>query len=359
MSQNPATIVYQLETPIYEPLEIDPTLNTYNDITHISNNSTIPCNMKVKNTGYTSIIKPSTQYTVAFDTDTRGEVGINLASSKVTTTNNVATVTTPSTLTDDSLRLYGKGIKASNVRLLEGDKTNYIPGFFEGMKSCFEENIQEDESYKVEIISSNLDNSKSNKLQLQLNKPLRAVGDIKDKLVFKDNKLMVKKNCGIREYQEGDFELDNTLTDKTNTTYIINEPTYEEVPYETQKLILECFENGTLFINTLIPPTVSVTYSANNPVVAKLNQVDNTTNVNTEDIAITQMAVDFLLMSSLGEEMINFKIKGGANMSAYFASRIIKGALKYEDVVKKYSQYKEDIDLILIAEGYSDLIVEL
>ena len=136
-------------------------------------------------------------------------------------------------------------------------------------------------------------------------------------------------------------------------------PIYEEVPFELQKLILECFENGTLFIDTLIPPTVSVTYSANKPVVAKLNQVDNTTNVNTEDIAITQMAVDFLLMSSLGEEMINFKIKGGTNMSAYFASRIIKGALKYEDVISKYPNYKGDIDLILVSEGHSDLIVEL
>ena len=86
---------------------------------------------------YNAIIKPSTQYTVAFDTDKTGEVGINLAGSKVTTTNNVATVTTPSTLTDDTLRLYGKGIKVNNVRLLEGDKTNYIPSFFECMKPCF------------------------------------------------------------------------------------------------------------------------------------------------------------------------------------------------------------------------------
>ena len=71
------------------------------------------------------------------------------------------------------------------------------------------------------------------------------------------------------------------------------------------------------------------------------------------------MAVDFLLMSSLGEEMLNFKLRSGYNMASYFASRIIKGALKYEDVISKYPQYKEDIDLILIAEGYSDLIVEL
>ena len=148
-------IIAELITPIYEPLEVEPTLNTYTDTTHISTNSTIPCNMVVKNSGYNAIIKPSTQYTVAFDTNTSGEVGINLGGAKVTTTNNVATITTPSTLTDDSLTLYGKGIKASKVRLLEGDKTNYIPSYFEGMKSCFEDKLQDDGSYKMEILSNN------------------------------------------------------------------------------------------------------------------------------------------------------------------------------------------------------------
>ncbi|MBP3888991.1 MAG: hypothetical protein J6F30_15310, partial [Cellulosilyticum sp.] len=63
LSENPIELVYELNTPIYEELPIDPTLNTYNDITHISNNSTIPCNMKIQNSGYNAIIKPSTQYT--------------------------------------------------------------------------------------------------------------------------------------------------------------------------------------------------------------------------------------------------------------------------------------------------------
>ena len=97
--------------------------------------------MQIKNAGYNCILKPSTLYTVAVDTDKNGTIGINLAGAKVTTTNNVATITTPETLTDDSLRLYGKGIKASKVRLLEGDKTNWIPSFFEGMKSSFEDRL--------------------------------------------------------------------------------------------------------------------------------------------------------------------------------------------------------------------------
>ena len=156
LSENPIELVYELETPTYEEIPIDPTLNTYNDITHISNNSTIPCNMKIKNTGYNAIIKPSTQYTVALDTNKSGTIGMNLSGANVTTTNNVATITTPATLTDDSLRLYGKGIKGSKVRLLEGDKTNWIPSHFEGMQSSFEDKFDAtDNTYKMEILSNN------------------------------------------------------------------------------------------------------------------------------------------------------------------------------------------------------------
>ena len=47
ISNNPITIIYRLETPIYEPLNIDSTINTYLDTTHVSTNSTIPANLKV------------------------------------------------------------------------------------------------------------------------------------------------------------------------------------------------------------------------------------------------------------------------------------------------------------------------
>lgn len=156
LKNNNINIVYELATPIYEPLEVEPILNTYNDITHISNNSIIPCNMKIQNSGYNAIIKPSTLYTVALDTNKSGTIGMNLGGVKGTTTNNVLKLTTPATLTDDSLRLYGKGIKGSKVRLLEGDKTNWIPSHFEGMKSSFEDKFDAtDNTYKMEILSNN------------------------------------------------------------------------------------------------------------------------------------------------------------------------------------------------------------
>lgn len=511
---------YSLETPIYEPLEIEPTLFCYSDTTHISNNSIIPCNMKIQNSGYNAIIKPSTLYTIALDTNQSGTIGMNLGGVKGTTTNNVLTLTTPATLTDDSLRLYGKGIKGSKVRLLEGDKTNWIPSHFEGMKSSFEDKFDAtDNTYKMEILSNNenlFDNSKNrlaqrgsvvltydensktytvnntggsdgrhqgdwgastfydasgkpesrenllflkckkgdkisikakgtfsqmhimernnynstmksltynqqevvhtishecttrleivfvhptlgttftvkdiqigyldkvfenyienkhNKIQFSSIEPLRSLPNgIKDKFIFKDEKLMIERNCGEIIFDGSEIWLaynseyninniirlyttrpenslkpnDNThrnymISDKlftpsngldassmsnnlhsfstyisygtgtlsiclpksvlssfdevgfkewlsSNTpkyTYELAEPTYEEIPYELQKIILEGYENGTLFFDTNIPPTSTVTYAGETPIVksVKLNKTEVSNN--TDDI---------------------------------------------------------------------------
>lgn len=475
--------------PIYEPLEIEPTLSCYTDITHISNNSIIPCNMKIKNSGYNAIIKPSTLYTVALDTNKSGTIGMNLGGAKATTTNNVATITTPATLADDSLRLYGKDIKGSKVRLLEGDKTNWIPSFFEGMKSSFEDKFDTtDNTYKMEILSNNknlvslksenayglvsggsyeihsensltlkgvknynsikfkqklkpltkyyiscdvtlkkgskatirfienrigvpdayttLYNSgsittnnkvhiegefttkyvtdlaiypnsawetteesellvenlqisevvcdftknKSNKIQFSSIEPLRKW----DRFIFKDNQLMIERNSDIRILNgtenwnirfnnEGTGYVNYSITDlnvKEVVDYIVkgvpkmnswsvrnhkgcwiggvgaihvsmdiatvsegianfkhyltnnnitivykkSTPTYEEIPFELQKIILEGYENGTLFIDTNIPPTATVKYAGETPIVkaTKLNKTEVLNN--TEDI---------------------------------------------------------------------------
>ena len=505
LSANPIDVIIRLETPTYEPLEIEPTLNTYNDITHISNNSIIPCKMKIKNTGYNAIIKPSTQYTVALDTNKSGTIGVNLGGAKVTTTNNVATITTPATLTDDSLRLYGKDIKGSKVRLLEGDKTNWIPSHFEGMKSSFEDKFDAtDNTYKMEILSNNknllgeenivahvnitsnngvmttinftndygwfrlklkntyklkagtyyfqfkmrsdgykgiindirfeditdikylryserltnpncnsdyqiyefkfvarndldinyffiqgnttssknlqlkdfmlsrietvsYESNKSNKIQFSSIEPLRGVGNVKDKFVFKDNRLMIERNCkdtifdGIKnvcsymtsqsgkttKYGQITFKnggkivadslsyrsswgsdvegietngiaigirLKNAKLDLTKSnpmneylkqnpikiTYLLEEPTYEEIPFELQKIILEGYENGTLFFDTNIPPTSTITYAGETPIVesVKLNKTEvlNNTNDINDNIIPYLMDMDYRLV---------------------------------------------------------------
>ena len=45
-------------------------------------------------------------------------------------------------------------------------------------------------------------------------------------------------------------------------------------------------------------------------------------------------------------------------MAAYLAKRILKGYMDYKIVVKKFPEFKEDIDFILMAEGKGDLITE-
>jgi hypothetical protein len=74
------------------------------------------------------------------------------------------------------------------------------------------------------------------------------------------------------------------------------------------------------------------------------------------EIALNQEAINFMLFEAMGMSTLN---ENGENpMAAYFANQIIKRKLNYTQVVNKYPQFKEDIDLILIAEGYGDLIVE-
>lgn len=518
LQNNPINLVYELATPTYEPLELEPVLNTYNDITHISNNSIISCNMKIKNSGYNAIIKPSTLYTVALDTNKSGTIGMDLGGAKVTTINNVATITTPATLSDDSLRLYGKGINGSKVRLLEGDKTNWIPSFFEGMKSSFEDKLQDDGSYKMEIlmnnenlldlsqhsintpytnqykienntifgtyigdnytdfqlwfklkrnktyklswdisstyilngansqllkgklngynadsmllnsydvatgiisnlpcdgwytlhfhsmrnnqfiknlqlklvdISTNFTERKFNKIQFSSIEPLRGVGDFKDKFVFKDGKLMIERNCKVtildetfnytnwgngsqagyftchaNNYLQGEFVFNqkNTISKEftiggglgqqqtigyyksnphitvrttiaSSTTefkewiknnnitllHALAEPTYEEVPFELQKIILEGYENGTLFFDTNIPPTATVTYAGETPIAkaTKLNKTEvsnNTADIN-DNILPYLMDMDYrIVMLQLATE----ELEGEVSMARLF-----------------------------------------
>ena len=75
------------------------------------------------------------------------------------------------------------------------------------------------------------------------------------------------------------------------------------------------------------------------------------------DIALNQDAINFMLFApsvkSFNED------KGELNtMAAYLANQILKGRLDYTLVISRYSEFKEDIDTILIAEGKQDLIIK-
>ena len=191
LQQNPVKVVYQLKTSTYEPIDYNP-FEVYTDITHISNNSLIPANMVIKNTGYNCILKPNTKYTVV--TNTQGSISAKIGSTKVDSTSNVFTIITPSTLIDSVLRFSGKGLTTKDIMLLEGDKTNYIPKYFTGMESAFEQEYDEEKNkYKVNVKVT--DGNKENNITFYINEPLRGVGDIKDKVYVKEDKVVVERNC--------------------------------------------------------------------------------------------------------------------------------------------------------------------
>lgn len=285
---NNVVIIYQLKTPVYEPIEYNP-FEVYSDVTHISTNSVIPTNISIKNHGFNCLLKPSTTYTIS------SNLGLN-------------TVTTPSTLTEDCLRFMDTDTSdittMKNVLILEGDwtsKTNLIPANFSGMESAFEQQLVTDEEdehhgkYKVNVRVTNENVTAENNLALYINEPLRGIGSVKDKIYVKDNKVVVERKCGARAYQDGDFG--THPTDKVNTVYPLTEPVYEEVEYNGVKLSIEIFKNSTLSYNSNVPVTSKLYYSYSVPLVDTVAQTASITDE--QDSMIIDLATQCAVMEMM------------------------------------------------------------
>ena len=288
LNNNPLQITYILQTPQYEPIECNP-FEVYSDTTHITTNSSIPTNITVKNHGFNCLLKPSTTYTIS------SNLGLN-------------TVTTPSTLTEDCLRFMDTDTSnvttMKDVLVLEGDwttKADLIPTNFSGMESAFEQELVTDENdehfgkYRVNAKVANEDKTKENNITFYINEPLRGVGNVKDRVYIKDDKVVVQRNCGIRPYEDGDFG--TYPTDKVNTVYPLAEPIYEEVEYNDVKLFIESFKNSTLFYNSNVPVTSTVHYSYSVPIVDTVAQTANVTDQ--QDSMIIDLATQVAVMEMM------------------------------------------------------------
>lgn len=150
----------------------------------------------------------------------------------------------------------------------------------------------------------------------------------------------------------------------------INLNTYDSVTHINFENVIEGTSSFKAPINTT---QMLARLDAENRVLREENiRLKAGTYKNTEDISITneelqatQSAVDFILFNG-GVGLNEYKIKmpyngtknmkGGESMGAYLAMRIMKGMLTYDEVIKQYGEFKEDIDTILRAEGYGHLI---
>ena len=152
LQSNPITVQYRLAEPTIEQVDtlivdhdnISQTkLNTFNDTTHIMTSSDelipiIKCDGKLE---YPVVIKPSTQYTILANTSANAHalnnIAFDLGGAKVTNTfgTRKITITTPSTLANNSLTITGEGAKIGELMVLEGNESDIVP-YFEGMSSC-------------------------------------------------------------------------------------------------------------------------------------------------------------------------------------------------------------------------------
>ena len=99
-------------------------------------------------------IKPNTQYTMFMNTDCNVNYNLGGIEKEYKPTQGKILITTPSTLSNNTLTLLGEG-NIGNVTLLEGDYTNsYVTDKF--INDVFSVgDLQEDGSYKIDIISKN------------------------------------------------------------------------------------------------------------------------------------------------------------------------------------------------------------
>ena len=145
LSENPITVIYQLATPIYEELDGTLLMDTFNDVTHVYDNSeVIPNKMEIKSRVFDiQSLKPSNVYTIVVNSDKSNlAVGMGGGSSIKLTQNNKLVYTTPTGIYNNLLYFTNsKGTKIHDLMLLEGEVPDeLIPDkTFEGICSSYEE----------------------------------------------------------------------------------------------------------------------------------------------------------------------------------------------------------------------------
>lgn len=160
LKENNLKIYYPLQNPYYEPIQADKLiLECANDSTlHIE--SIVPVK-SISFKAYEEELKylhTSKDYKVKFESDAIGTCDITLGGTKLVSQSikvgiNEFSITTPATLTDNKLVIEGEGFNIERVSVVD---TVLDFDYFEGMYSCFENQLVTDEAdpnfgkYKVE-----------------------------------------------------------------------------------------------------------------------------------------------------------------------------------------------------------------
>ena len=294
---------------------------------------------------------------------------------------------------------------------------------------------------------------KSNKIKILLNEPLRAIGNKKDKLCIRNNKLIVERNvakfpitsniitsvsssdnstfrfnvykgtnidniyniswdnphlslCNVLPYKtmwtvdEEGFYIDvkhssddsakrnivfRVLKTKVNNTidglnswldngnlfivYALEEPYYEEVLNEYgEPIILEGYENGTLYIDSTIVPTTTIRYT---PKMESLNVLSEVTESNealtldmNENIIPYMMDVDMLITEKEMSAISTYSINNIRKMEELDMTSMQKRTFDMLERLIRGDQYKKEytkeemINRVLLYENAGRITTE-
>ena len=192
------TVIYTNGTSSHDEVNLPPIEELKGEITC----TTLPLST-------TAYIKPSTQYTMFMNTDCDVNYNLGGIEKEYKPTQGKILITTPSTLSNNTLTLLGEG-NIGNVTLLEGDYTNsYVPDtFINDVFSVGE--LQEDGSYKVDIVSKN----KNLAVIKNIDFPYTTVPTI-----VKNNE---EKSIELRSSSGRDLLTKTNLNFKAGTTYTLS-----------------------------------------------------------------------------------------------------------------------------------------
>lgn len=160
LQSNPITVVYSLAEPYYEQIQADKLLLECANDSTIYVDTIVPVE-SVSFKAYEEELKylyTSKDYKVKFESDAIGTCDITLGGTKLVSQSikvgiNEFSITTPATLTDNKLVIEGEGFNIERVSVVD---TLLDFDYFEGMYSCFENQLVTDESdpnfgkYKVD-----------------------------------------------------------------------------------------------------------------------------------------------------------------------------------------------------------------
>ena len=138
LAENPVTVVYELATPTYELIDEIGYIDSYANGHIILNDTVIPI-QEFKTLAFEeelAYLYANTSYTIQFESDRESHVKFYLGGTEYSTNIikglNRVTITTPSTLVDNILRLNGTDVKISEVVVVNSDKDFE---YFEGLQS--------------------------------------------------------------------------------------------------------------------------------------------------------------------------------------------------------------------------------